>query len=58
MSKNISNKNCGWREIIEGAAHYYKSYFSMSKILGQFSDYDDILNRKIKAINSQEIIDC
>ena len=30
----------------------------MSKILGQFSDYDDILNRKIKAINSQEIIDC
>ena len=46
----MNNKNCGWYEIIEGAACYYQSDFSTSNILGQLSDYNDILNRKIQAI--------
>ena len=46
----MSNKNFGWHDIIEYEAHYYQSDFSMSNILGQLSDYNDILNRQIQAI--------
>ena len=49
MSSNIINKNCKWYEIIEDTVHYCQSDFSISKILGQLSDYDDILNRQIQA---------
>ena len=44
----MSNKNCGWCEMIEGTACYYQSDFSVSQILGQSSDYNDILNRQIQ----------
>ena len=47
---DIIKKNCGWCEIIEVESCYYQSDFSMSKILGKLSDYNDILNRQIQAI--------
>ena len=50
MSSNTSDKNHGWNDITEGAAHYCQSDFSMSKILGQLSYYDDVLSRKYQVI--------
>ena len=44
----MSHKNCRWHETIERTVHYYQSDFSASQILGQLSNYDDILNRQIQ----------
>ena len=46
----MSHQNCTWCKTIEGTAYYYQSDFNVSKILRQFSDYDDILNRKIQTM--------
>ena len=50
MSVSMSNKNCGWCGITEGAVHYHQSNFSMSSVLEQSSGYNDFLNRQIQAI--------
>ena len=41
--------NYGQHEIIEVIAHYYQSNFNMSNIVAQLSNYDDVLNKHVKA---------
>ena len=45
----MSHKKCGWHEKIEG---YYQNDFSVSKILGQLSDYNDALNMQIQTMRT------
>ena len=48
----MSHKNCGWHDMIECTAQCCQSEFSMSKILGQLSDYNDILNRQTQTMRT------
>ena len=48
----MSHKNFGWNEVTEGVAFYCQSDFSVSNVLGQSSDCNDILSRKIQTMRT------